>query len=81
MRRRRDDRSLTQVEQVIMDIIRGQDEEGMTVRQIIEAYPEPKPFYSTVATHLKILSLRQIVRPVKDKAGSKALRYIPLVSA
>jgi predicted transcriptional regulator len=73
------ERTLTKAEMEIMNIMwdRG---EGMTTHEIIDQYPEPKPAYSTIATFLKILTVKEFIRSKKLGEGSKTLVFFPRVS-
>lgn len=73
------ERTLTKAEMEIMNIMwdRG---EGMTTHEIIDQYPEPKPAYSTIATFLKILTVKEFIRSKKQSEGSKTLVFMPRIS-
>lgn len=47
--------TLTRGEMQIMSIL-WDNGRGMTTHEIIDAYPEPRPAYSTIATFMKILT-------------------------
>lgn len=73
------ERTLTKAEMEIMNIMwdRG---EGMTTHEIIDQYPEPKPAYSTIATFLKILTVKEFIRSRKLGEGSKTLVFMPRIT-
>lgn len=52
--------TLTRAEMQIMNILWDKGC-GMTTHEIIDAYPEPHPAYSTIATFMKILTHKQYV--------------------
>lgn len=80
MIQRKNRRTLTRVERIIMETLWEHGPKGMTTHQIVACCPDPKPAYSTISTHMKILTEKEMVKPVKDRFGSKAFRYIPLIS-
>lgn len=80
MKRKKDDKSLTRAEMEIMNILWDQGKEGMTTHEVIEKYPEPKPAYSTIATYMKILTLKGFVGFRKTEQGSKTHRFHTLIS-
>jgi len=79
MKENNNDRTLTKAEMEIMNIMwdRG---EGMTTHEIIGQYPEPKPAYSTIATFLKILTVKEFIRSKKLGDGSKTLVFFPRIT-
>lgn len=79
MKRQSDERVLTRAEMEVMSIL--WDKAGdMTAREIMLQYPEPQPAYSTVATFLKILTLKNFVAYHKLENGGKTFYYYPLIS-
>lgn len=73
------ERTLTKAEMEIMNILWDKGE-GMTTHEIIDQYPEPKPAYSTIATFLKILTVKEFIRSKKLSEGSKTLVFTPRIS-
>ena len=73
------ERTLTKAEMEIMNIMWDKGE-GMTTHEIIDEYPEPKPAYSTIATFLKILTVKEFIRSKKQGEGSKTLVFFPRIS-
>ena len=63
MNRNKDQRTLTKAEMEIMNIIWSSSMEELSVRDVLEAYQEPKPAYTTVATFMKILTQKGILEP------------------
>ena len=53
---------------------------GMTTHEIIDAYPEPRPAYSTIATFMKILTHKKYVTSYKRDGGGKTYVFSPLVT-
>lgn len=81
MPRKKDDKTLTRVEMEIMGILWDYGMDGMTTHEIIEHYPDPKPAYSTIATFMKILTVKEFVGFNKSLT-SKAVTHVfyPLMS-
>lgn len=79
MRRQSDERTLTRAEMEIMNILWDQANE-MTTREIVAQYPAPQPAYSTIATFMKILTLKGFVAYHKQEASGKTFYYHPLIS-
>lgn len=50
---------------------------ALTVREIVQAWPEPQPHFNTVSTYVHILEKKSYLQRSKD--GS-ALKYAPAVS-
>lgn len=81
MARRKDDKTLTRVEMEIMGILWDSNKEGMTTHEIIEKYPGPKPAYSTIATFMKILTVKEYVGyNRKVEGGTRTHVFYPLMS-
>ena len=68
---------LTKSEFQVMDILWSLPEQSGFTGDILKAYPDPKPAYTTLATFLKILKEKNYVR--SENIG-KMLRYSPLIS-
>ena len=80
MNRNKDQRTLTKAEMEIMNIIWSSSMEELSVRDVLEAYQEPKPAYTTVATFMKILTQKGFLEPQKREGGGKALFFAPLIT-
>ena len=72
-------RTLTKAEMEIMNIL-WDKEKALTTHEIIDEYPEPKPAYSTIATFLKILTVKEFIRSRKQGEGSKTLVFMPRIT-
>jgi predicted transcriptional regulator len=68
-------KALTQAEEEIMQIL--WDKEQAFVRDIVEAFPEPRPAYNTVSTIVRILDKKGFVT---HEAFGKSHRYRPTIS-
>ena len=75
----KDFNTLTRAEMQIMNILWDKGC-GMTTHEIIDAYPEPHPAYSTIATFMKILTHKQYVSSYKRDGGGKTYVYYPIVT-
>ena len=73
------ERTLTKAEMEIMNILWDKGE-ALTTHEIIDQYPEPKPAYSTIATFLKILTVKEFIRSKKQGEGSKTLVFFPRIT-
>ena len=80
MNRNKDQRTLTKAEMEIMNIIWSSSMEELSVRDVLEAYQEPKPAYTTVATFMKILTQKGFLEPQKRVGGGKTLFFAPLIT-
>ncbi len=76
---KRDEQTLTKVEFQVMSILWDMQKPACAW-DIREAYPEPKPAYTTVATYLKILTEKGYVAFSKEKGQGKTHRFLPLVT-
>lgn len=56
-------KELTKRENQIMQII--WQLEKAAIREVVEAFPEPRPHYNTVATLIKILEKKEVLQSVK----------------
>ncbi len=66
---------LTQAEEEVMQYL--WQLEKAYVRELLEAFPEPRPAYNTVSTMVRILEQKGFVG---HEAFGKSHRYFPLVS-
>lgn len=73
------ERTLTKAEMEIMNILWDKGK-ALTTHEIIDEYPEPKPAYSTIATFLKILTVKEFIRSKKQSEGSKTLVFMPRIT-
>ena len=73
------ERTLTKAEMEIMNILWDKGE-ALTTHDIIDQYPDPKPAYSTIATFLKILTVKEFIRSRKLGEGSKTLVFTPRIT-
>ena len=73
------ERTLTKAEMEIMNILWDKGK-ALTTHEIIDEYPEPKPAYSTIATFLKILTVKEFIRSRKQGEGSKTLVFMPRIT-
>ena len=71
-------KSLTKAELNLMNIL--WDKGQATVNELVEALPEPKPAYTTVATYLKVLHEKGYVDFFKNKGEGKTHQYMPMIS-
>ena len=69
-------KSLTKSEFQVMDVLWRLPEQSGFTNDILYAYPEPKPAYTTLATFLKILKEKGFVQ--SENVG-KMLRYTAVV--
>ena len=70
---------LTKAEMDVMNVL-WDAEHALTVNEIVEGYAEPRPAYTTVATFLKILTVKEFIRSKKQGEGSKTLVFFPRIS-
>jgi len=71
--------SLTAKELEIMNILWAFPSQRGTVHDVLNAMPEPRPAYTTVATFLKILSQKGFVKSIR-KANSPQYVFEPVMS-
>lgn len=72
----KNNKSLTKSEFQVMDILWSLPEQSGFTNDILNAYPDPKPAYTTLATFLKILKEKGFVQ--SENVG-KMLRYTAVV--
>lgn len=72
----KNNKSLTKSEFQVMDVLWRLPEQSGFTNDILYAYPEPKPAYTTLATFLKILKEKGFVQ--SENVG-KMLRYTAVV--
>lgn len=77
--RKRNYKILTRAEIEVMNYLWSMDEGG-TVHDVQQCYPEPLPAYTTTATFLKILTQKGFVTTEKIVGGGKSYLFRPVVS-
>lgn len=78
MMKEKESKQLTKAEMEIMTIL-WDEGKAMTTHDIINVYPEPKPAYSTIATFLKILTVKGFVTSRKAEGSGKTFLFSPLI--
>lgn len=68
-------RELTRAELQVMNLLWDKGEAN--VAELLAEYPDPKPAYTTIATVLRVLTLKGFV---KDRLEGRVKHYAPLVS-
>lgn len=78
MRKQKGKDVLTQSEMEIMNIVwaAGRD---ITVREVLEQMPEPRPAYTTVGTFMKILTEKGVLEAKKHEGDGKTFYYAPVL--
>lgn len=79
MTKKKDNQTLTRVEMEIMTQL-WQMNRPASVRELLEAYDDPKPAYTTVGTYMKILTQKGFVSPEKHEDDGKTYFFRPLIS-
>ncbi len=80
MRREKENITLTKAEMEVMSRLWSMPEGMGTVRDVLDAYPDPKPAYTTIATFLRILTQKGFVETTKREGEGKTFYYRPLIS-
>lgn len=70
---------LTQAESELMNLL-WDHAQGLTVKQLVELYPEPQPAYTTVGTFLKILEAKGFVEHKRMGGSGRTFVYSPLLT-
>ncbi|MCR4920352.1 MAG: BlaI/MecI/CopY family transcriptional regulator [Bacteroidaceae bacterium] len=70
---------LTRAEMDVMNVL-WDASRALTVNEILERYPEPKPAYTTVATFLKILDAKGYVEHKRKEATGRTFYFSPMLS-
>ena len=78
MKRNAEERTLTRAEMEIMTIL-WDSGRGMTTHEIIDNYPDPKPAYSTIATFLRVLTMKGFIEHKKSASNGKTFYFSPLI--
>ena len=78
MRKQKDKRILTESEIEIMNLVWRAGKE-VSVRDVMEMMPEPRPAYTTVGTFMKILTEKGMLEVKKHEGDGKSFFYTPLI--
>ncbi|MBO7120178.1 MAG: BlaI/MecI/CopY family transcriptional regulator [Bacteroidaceae bacterium] len=70
---------LTRAEMEVMNVLWDADH-ALTVNEIVDAYSEPKPAYTTVATFLKILEAKGYVEHKRREETGRTFYFSPMLS-
>lgn len=70
---------LTRGESELMNLL-WDHSQGLTVKQLVEQYPEPQPAYTTVGTFLKILEAKGFVEHRRLGGNGRTFVYSPLLT-
>lgn len=70
---------LTRGESELMNLL-WDHSQGLTVKQLMEQYPEPQPAYTTVGTFLKILEAKGFVEHRRLGGNGRTFVYSPLLT-
>lgn len=70
---------LTRGESELMNLL-WDHTQGLTVKQLVEQYPEPQPAYTTVGTFLKILEAKGFVEHRRLGGNGRTFVYSPLLT-
>lgn len=70
---------LTRGESELMNLL-WDHTQGLTVKQLVEQYPEPQPAYTTVGTFLKILEAKGFVEHRRLGGKGRTFVYSPLLT-
>ncbi len=80
MRREKENITLTKAEMEVMSRLWSMPEGMGTVRDVLDAYTDPKPAYTTIATFLRILTQKGFVETTKREGEGKTFYYRPIIS-
>ena len=80
MNRNKDNQTLTRVEMEIMNRLWAMDKPAVSVRQLLEEYPDPKPAYTTLGTYMKILTEKGFVKPEKHEEDGKTFYFRTIIT-
>jgi len=75
----KDMKPLTRAESELMNRL-WDHSQGLTVKQLVESYPEPQPAYTTVGTFLKILEAKGFVEHRRENGSGRTFVYSPLLT-
>lgn len=79
MAQTKDLKPLTRAESELMNLL-WDHSQGLTVKGLVECYPEPKPAYTTVGTFLKILEAKGFVEHRRMGGSGRTFVYSPLLT-
>ena len=79
MQQTKDLKPLTHAETELMNLL-WDHSQGLTVKDLVEQYPEPQPAYTTVGTFLKILEAKGFVEHRRLGGSGRTFVYSPLLS-
>ena len=79
MKDTKDRKPLTRAESELMNLM-WDHSQGLTVKQLMECYPEPRPAYTTVGTFLKILEAKGFVEHRRAGGSGRTFVYSPLLT-
>ena len=68
-------RKLTKAEMEVMNVL-WEGDGGLSINDVIEQYPDPKPAYTTVATFLKILEQKGYVEHFKKDGVGRSFYFL-----
>lgn len=72
-------KALTKAESEVMNIL-WDNEQALTVHEIVAAYPEPQPAYTTVGTFLKILEAKGLVEHRRRGGTGRTFCFSPMLT-
>ena len=79
MKQTKDLKPLTRSESELMNLL-WDHSQGLTVKDLVEQYPEPRPAYTTVGTFLKILEAKGFVEHRRLGVSGRTFVYSPLLT-
>ena len=79
MTQTKDLKPLTRAESELMNLL-WDHSQGLTVKDLVERYPEPHPTYTTVGTFLKILEAKGFVEHRRMGGSGRTFVYSPLLT-
>ena len=79
MKETKDLKPLTRAESELMNLL-WDHTQGLTVKELVECYPEPQPAYTTVGTFLKILEAKGFVEHRRVGGSGRTFVYSTLLT-
>ncbi len=79
MKQRQTMKPLTHAEIDVMNIL-WDSTQALTVHEIVEGYPEPRPAYTTVGTFLKILEAKGYVEHRRKAGTGRTFCFSPMMT-
>ena len=79
MKQTKDLKPLTRSESELMNLL-WDHAQGLTVKELVERYPEPQPAYTTIGTFLKILEAKGFVEHRRMGGSGRTFVYSPLLT-